>query len=45
MTTPAEPCRECVFDPTPEVTTCTECGNDDVCEGHLYCSDCLEVVA
>lgn len=27
------------------VTTCQECGNDDVCEGHLYCSDCLEEVA
>lgn len=26
------------------VSTCCECGNDDVCEGHLYCSDCLEVV-
>jgi site-specific DNA-methyltransferase (adenine-specific) len=24
------------------VSTCCECGNDDVCEGHLYCSDCLE---
>jgi DNA modification methylase len=23
---------------------CCECGNDDVCEGHLYCSDCLEQV-
>lgn len=26
------------------VTTCCECGDDDVCEGHLYCSDCLEQV-
>lgn len=25
-------------------TTCPECGNDDVCEGHHYCSDCLEQV-
>lgn len=25
-------------------TTCCECGNDDVCEGHFYCSDCLEEV-
>lgn len=25
-------------------TTCCECGNDDVCEGHFYCSDCLEAV-
>lgn len=24
------------------VSTCSECGNDDVCEGHFYCSDCLE---
>ena len=26
------------------VTTCCECGNDDVCEGYFYCSDCLEQV-
>lgn len=26
------------------VSTCCECGDDDVCEGHLYCSDCLEAV-
>lgn len=26
------------------VSTCCECGNDEVCEGHLYCSDCLERV-
>lgn len=24
------------------VSTCSGCGNDDVCEGHLYCSECLE---
>lgn len=23
------------------VTTCCECGNDEVCEGHFYCADCL----
>ena len=26
------------------VSTCCECGNDDVCEGYFYCSDCLEAV-
>lgn len=25
-------------------STCCECGNDDVCEGYFYCSDCLEQV-
>lgn len=25
--------------------TCCECGNDEVCEGHFYCSDCLEAVS
>lgn len=24
------------------ISTCCECGDDEVCEGHLYCSDCLE---
>lgn len=24
------------------VSTCCECGDDDVREGHLYCSECLE---
>jgi site-specific DNA-methyltransferase (adenine-specific) len=27
------------------LSTCCECGNDDVCQGYFYCSDCLEVVA
>lgn len=27
------------------VSTCCECGDDDVCEGHLYCSECLERVS
>ncbi len=25
----------------PIVSTCCECGNDEVCEGHFYCSECL----
>ena len=23
---------------------CPECGNDEVCEGQQYCSDCLELL-
>lgn len=30
-----------LVNPTP-VSACIECGNDDPCQGHDMCSDCLE---
>lgn len=35
-------CLDCRPAPT---AACIECGNDDPCEGFLYCSDCLEAGA
>lgn len=24
--------------------TCVECGNDEACQGQMFCSECLELV-
>lgn len=28
--------------PLTPYAACVECGNDDPCEGYVWCSDCLE---
>lgn len=38
----AQPKRWYVIDCAACSPTCRMCGNDDVCEGFLLCSDCLE---